>query len=180
MDALVVILTAINFVLLAYCLWINRKLKRRFKAAFANLESDRDLADTMVEYFEKLGTTSKTLKNLQRSYDHLAAIGTVSLQKIGLVHFNPFRDTGGKQSFVLALLDNHNSGLLLTSIHGREGTRVYIKSIEYGGSQLALSQEEKQALEQARHSRPGDFPTTNGQAKPKKNTGLKAAVSKKR
>ncbi len=122
------------------------RLRRRFEAAFKDLDSDQDLVATMGAYFDKLDMAAKKLDHLQKSYDHLSAIGARSIQKAGIVRFNPFRDTGGDQSFVLALLDNNDSGFLLTSIHGREGTRVYIKAVEYGASKYPLSDEEKDAL----------------------------------
>jgi len=65
------------------------------------------------------------------------------------VRFNPFGDTGGDQSFSLAVLDAHDSGYVLSSIHGRQGTRVYVKPIDFGKSKYQLSTEEDQALSQA-------------------------------
>lgn len=67
--------------------------------------------------------------------------------KINLTRFNPFTNLGGDQSFILVLLDNTNSGVIITSLHNRDHTRVYSKSIKNGQSQgVSLSQEEKRAL----------------------------------
>lgn len=126
------------------------KLRQRFEAAFGNLDSEQNLADTITTYFDKVGATEEKLKNIETSYKHLAKIGAKSIQKTAVVRFNPFRDTGGDQSFVLALLDNNDTGFLLTSIHSREGTRVYIKAVSYGNTKLHLSKEEEKALSQAR------------------------------
>lgn len=142
-------LSMVSFVALVYCLQTTRKLRQRFTSAFANLDSDKDLAETVITYFEKLGITEQKLNHIQKSYKHLSAIGASSLQKIGVVRFNPFRNTGGDQSFVLALLDNNDSGVLLTSIHGREGTRIYIKGVAFGKSEYKLSTEEESALKAA-------------------------------
>lgn len=139
-----------GFVLGSWALYSQKRLRQRFKAAFGNLDSSQNLADTVVEYFQKVGASEKTLSSLRKSYKHLSVIGTKSLQKVGIIRFNPFRNTGGDQSFVLALLDNHDTGFLLTSIHGREGTRIYIKAIEYGSSKQPLSAEETAALANAK------------------------------
>lgn len=144
------VLLAANLAALIVCLYWIAKLRHRFVKAFANLDSDQNLAETVIDYFEKLGITADKLDNLQRSYEHLAKLGNLSIQKTGIVRFNPFADTGSDQSFVLALLDNQDSGFLLTSIHGREGTRVYIKPIAYGASQHTLSKEEETALKVAK------------------------------
>ena len=67
--------------------------------------------------------------------------------KINLVRYNPFGDLGGDQSFILCLLDNNNSGAIITSLHNRENTRVYAKAIINGQSDnSALSAEETKAL----------------------------------
>lgn len=153
MDGIVIIL--IVAVILLGVAWIylfnlTTKLARRFEAAFANLDSKQNLAETIITYFDKLGLTEKKLDNIETSYKHLAAIGSKSIQKTAVVRFNPFRNTGGDQSFVLALLDNSDSGFLITSIHSRDGTRVYVKAINYGNSEHNLSKEEIQALNKAR------------------------------
>lgn len=135
---------------LVYQYLIIKKLSRRFEAAFGNLDSNQNLAETITSYFEKLGITEKKLENIETSYKHLANIGAKSIQKTAVVRFNPFRNTGGDQSFVLALLDNNDTGFLVTSIHSRDGTRVYIKAITYGNSEHNLSKEEMEALKAAR------------------------------
>jgi hypothetical protein len=76
-------------------------------------------------------------------------MATSSIQKVGVVRFNPFSDVGGNQSFVIALLDSKNSGLVISSLHGREGTRVYAKPVSAGKSEHHLSTEEIQAIKKA-------------------------------
>lgn len=67
--------------------------------------------------------------------------------KISLLRFNPFNDLGGDQSFILCLLDNQNSGVIITSLHSRHHTRIYAKPIKFGKADgVTLSAEEKQAL----------------------------------
>jgi Protein of unknown function (DUF4446) len=72
-----------------------------------------------------------------------------SLGRVGLVRFNPFEDTGGNQSFALALLDGRGDGFVVSSLHSRTGTRIYAKAIAKGASDAALSDEETTALKQA-------------------------------
>lgn len=149
---LALILAFASFGAFLYQLSVTAKLRRRFEAAFANLDSDQNLIETITSYFDRLGVTEDKLKNIETSYKHLASIGAKSIQKTAIVRFNPFRNTGGDQSFVLAMLDTNDSGLLLTSIHSRDGTRVYIKAVTYGNTEHNLSKEEATALAQARSS----------------------------
>ena len=69
-----------------------------------------------------------------------------AVQRVGLVRFNPFEDTGGNQSFALAMLDQHGDGFVVSSLHARAATRVYGKAIAGGRSEAALSEEEAEAL----------------------------------
>jgi hypothetical protein len=72
-----------------------------------------------------------------------------SFGRLGLVRFNPFEDTGGNQSFALALLDGRGDGFIVSSLHARTGTRLYAKAVTGGTSETALSDEESDALKQA-------------------------------
>lgn len=88
-------------------------------------------------------------RHIKKVEDELGRLGTKAITQVGVMRFSPFRDTGGDQSFTLALLNEKNSGVVLLSLHGREGTRVYVKPIEMGKSRYELSREEKQAIEEA-------------------------------
>lgn len=75
--------------------------------------------------------------------------GTSVISRIGVVRFDAFEDTGGAQSFALALVDDDGDGIVLTSLHSRPTTRVYIKTIRRGVADSPLSSEEERALRKA-------------------------------
>jgi Protein of unknown function (DUF4446) len=62
------------------------------------------------------------------------------------VRYNPFEDTGGNQSFALALLDVHGDGFIVSSLHTRNQTRVYAKGVKGGRADAGVSEEEAEAL----------------------------------
>ncbi|MBP9670451.1 DUF4446 family protein [Candidatus Woesebacteria bacterium] len=69
------------------------------------------------------------------------------IQNLTLKRFNPFGDTGGDQSFILALLDGNKDGVVITSLHSRENTRFYVKSVSGGvGIDHPLSDEEQRTI----------------------------------
>lgn len=72
-----------------------------------------------------------------------------AFQKIGLVKYDAFAEMGGKLSFALALLDENNNGFIINSVHSAEGCYSYTKQVKNGDSQIALSNEEKVAVERA-------------------------------
>lgn len=103
-----------------------------------------------------LGSHLERVRQVVRDVDVVAARTAVierdlqgSFGRIGLVRFNPFEETGGNQSFALALLDGRGDGFVVSSLHARAGTRVYAKAIVGGSSEAALSSEESEALRQA-------------------------------
>jgi hypothetical protein len=103
-----------------------------------------------------LNSLAQNVKNLQDeqmiSQQHLQELQNIlkfAVQKVGLVRFNPFAESGGNFSFSLALLDDTNSGVVLTSMHGREQNRVYTKTINNGRSETQLTEEELQAVKNA-------------------------------
>jgi hypothetical protein len=88
-----------------------------------------------------------------RELDQLAARSTIleadvrrAIQRVGLVRYNPFEETGGNQSFALALMDRNGDGFVVSSLHARTGTRLYAKAIIAGRSDSNLSAEEAEAL----------------------------------
>lgn len=89
-------------------------------------------------------------KELFGALEEMRKDGRLHVQRVGLVRFNPFSDTGGSQSFTLSILDGHNNGLVMTSLYGRNGNRWYVKEVSEGkGKELALSKEEQAAIKKA-------------------------------
>lgn len=79
-----------------------------------------------------------------------SSVNLSSIQKVGLFRYNPFDDLGSDQSFSLSILDSQNSGVILTSLHHRNFTRIYAKPVKNGdGDSITLSNEEKSAIVKA-------------------------------
>jgi hypothetical protein len=71
-------------------------------------------------------------------------------KKTGIIRFNPFGKTGGDQSFVISLLDNENSGLIINFIYTSDGLRVYTKRVLKGkGKDYQLSEEEEKVIKES-------------------------------
>ena len=140
---LIVAVVAI-FISGAACVQVWR-MSSRLNQVLGDSNGDR-LEKQLREYHAKNKEIQVQFKEMTSEHHKLSSIAALSLQKISMVRFNPFGDVGGDQSFSLAMLDGHDSGLILTSIHGRGGTRVYAKPIDLGNSKYSLSAEEKKAL----------------------------------
>jgi len=110
------------------------------------------LEEVLDAILKTLHTVRGKTEALERVVKVLEKDEQLHIQRIGIVRFNPFADTGGAQSFSLAFLDKKNNGVIMTSLYARGGNRWYIKKIIKGkGKELALSKEEESAIEKAKY-----------------------------
>jgi len=72
-----------------------------------------------------------------------------SVRRVALLRYDAFEDVGGRLSFSCAMLDEHGTGVVITSINGRQETRVYAKPVTARTSNYHLSAEEEEAIRQA-------------------------------
>lgn len=159
MPVLAAALAAVVLVLLVLVLVQTRRLGRlrRRVDALTRTDAGRSLEATLDAHLDKVMEVARELDELAARSAVLEANVRRAFQRIGVVRFNPFEDTGGNQSFAVALVDAQGDGFVLSSLHGRGGTRVYAKSLAGGRSDAALSDEESEALRQAMT---GDRPRT--------------------
>lgn len=134
---MILILNAVGFIWivgLTVLVWQDRALLRRL---FPDGKGD------FKERLEEVLNEVENLRSFKRQF-------LKSVQKVGLKRYNPYHDTGGDQSFSVALLDGRGDGLILTSLHSRAGTRVFAKPVKNGKeSGFPLSAEEQEVVAQA-------------------------------
>jgi hypothetical protein len=119
---------------------------RRFTAGI----SKKDLKSILTKIAADLKIADNEIEQINRQVDYLNNQAKIHLQKVGFLRYNPFRDTGGNQSFCLALLDELNNGIVITSLHSRDQTRIYAKAIKKAkGVGFELSKEEQEVIKQA-------------------------------
>ena len=151
MGALLVALSIAVLVLLVLLLAVARRT-RRIDARLAGLTrgaGGNDLEAVLDAHLDKVFAVARELDELTARTAVLEAAQKRAFQRVGFVRFNPFEETGGNQSFALALLDAAGDGWVLSSLHARSGTRVYAKAIKGGRADAALSDEESAAIGQA-------------------------------
>ncbi len=104
---------------------------------------------TLSEVGLRLDQLNVQLAAIEARVGAAEAQGKHSIQSIGVVRFNPFADTGSNQSFVLALLDGRGDGFVMSSMHSRQATRVFLKAVIAGKTDSAVSEEETEAIRRA-------------------------------
>lgn len=111
----------------------------------------KNLTSVLEKLLQDLDTSRKDIDQLKSRCDTIEKDGKFHIQKFGLLRFNPFHDTGGDQSFILALLDGNETGVVISSLYSRSGVRWYAKKVISGKSvEHELSDEEKKAIKEAK------------------------------
>ena len=125
----------------------TRRIDARIQGITRGSEG-RSLEAILDAHLEKVFAVSRQLDDVAARTAILESAQRRAFQRVGLVRYNPFEETGGNQSFALALLDANGDGWVLSSLHARSGTRVYAKSIKAGRTEAGLSAEETDAIRQ--------------------------------
>ena len=124
------------------------KFKKKYKKFMLGKDGGSLEKDIMTLYEDNkfiklsLDKNREDIKELFKKHE-------TALQKIGLVKYDAFKEMGGKLSFAIALLNEKNDGFIINSVHSSEGCYSYTKRVKDGDTQIALSNEEKVAVEHA-------------------------------
>lgn len=148
MEILLIVLVLISIGLAGYTFWQQLVLQKKYGQFLKGAEA-KQVEELIKSYAGDVEQSLSQLDELAGFAAKLHKTQQLAVSKMALVRFNPFGDTGGDQSFCLALLDHTNSGIIISAVHARSGTRVYAKDIIEGKSQHHLSKEEANALNEA-------------------------------
>ena len=112
--------------------------------------SGATLTSVLTGLLGEVKSLEKRVSVVERRVEENHADGMHHVQRVGIVRFNPFSDTGGAQSFTIAILDGDKSGIVMTSLYARMGNRWYVKAVVKGqGKDIELSKEEQSAIREA-------------------------------
>jgi hypothetical protein len=156
-SALVALLVVISIWVITLQLRLNR-LVRHYNRLFSGTTFGT-FEDAMDRYVSRLDDTVAHVDALAQLCKAVETNLLGTIQRVGIVRFNPFSDTGSDQSFAVALLDGNGSGIVLSSLFSRSSTRIFAKSVVAGKSSHPLTDEEREAIDQAMQSRPALAPT---------------------
>jgi hypothetical protein len=153
--ALLIWSLALTVLLVVGVLWVFdlqrrlRRLESHFESVFTGGEDAslgaalKRLTDRFSEMNARTERVAVRAERIDRTLQH-------AVQGMGVVRYSAFEDTGGDQSFSLALVDGEGDGVVLSALYGRDATRVYAKPIQRWTSARSLTGEEERALTRAR------------------------------
>lgn len=132
--------------ILSFLIWRDRIF---LKAIFPR-SGERDIRKKFEEVLSTVGKSNQEIRKLEEKFLLFGQQSLKHIQRVKLLRYNPYEDTGGNISFSLALLDKDGNGLVLTSLHARVNTRLFAKPVSLGkGQKYELSKEEQEVVSEA-------------------------------
>ena len=151
-KAFCVILLVLLVILLIFLIAIINKLNimaRKYEALMSG-KKGADLEKIIRVRFKEMDQVKANAKRVTKEHKEIKRTLKSCYSKLGIVKYDAFEQMAGKLSFVIALLNEDNSGFVFNSMHSREGCFNYAKEIIKGESYIPLSDEEKEAIEKAK------------------------------
>lgn len=128
------------------------KISKKYTEFMKKLGNGKDIEEDLENYMYRVERVEKQNAEILNYIKNVDNDLNKCIQKIGIVRYNAFQDTGSDLSFALALLDEENNGVVLNGIYSREMSNIYAKPVENGKSKYTISEEEDWAIQKAINS----------------------------
>ena len=150
-NVIYILFGIIIILLLAFLVLLGKVigLNRRYKKFMIKLGEGKDIQEDLENYMYRVERVEKQNAEILNQINGLGKDLEGCIQKVGILRYSAFQDTGSDLSFTLALLDEHNNGVVFNGIYSREMSNIYAKPIENGKSKYTLSEEEQEAIRRA-------------------------------
>ncbi len=149
------VVTIILLIVVVTLLFKTAKLQKRYEGFMKKIGNGKNIEEDLENYIYRVEKVEGQNAQLANHINTINSELVNCIQKIGMVRYNAFKDTGSDLSFALALLDQNNNGVVLNGIYSREMSNIYAKPVENGVSAYTLSEEETQAIQKATQSSGG-------------------------
>ena len=143
----------ILFVLLLVNLFSTMQIKKKYKNLIKTFGKGEDFNEILNQYLSKVENVSNESNKIKNNIENIQKNLEKCVQKVGMVRYNAYIDTGSDLCFALALLDFEDNGVVINGIYSRDNTTTtYAKPIEHGKSKYTLVEAELAAIEQAKNN----------------------------
>ena len=151
-NTIILVLFVINIItLIGFFIAIFKisNMTKKYKNFMKKLGNGRNIEEDLENYMYRVDRVEKRNAEIEEFIKLINKDLEKCIQKVGIVRYNAFKDTGSDLSFALALLDENNDGVVLNGIYSREISNIYAKPVEKGKSSYTISEEEQQAINKA-------------------------------
>ena len=150
-NFLILISVIICILLIGFIILIVKlsSINKKYKTFMKKLGNGKNIEEDLENYMYRVERVEKQNMEMKNLVDSIDKNLESCIQKIGIVRYNAFKDTGSDLSFALAMLDENNNGVVLNGIYSREMSNIYAKPVENGKSKYTISEEEKESIQRA-------------------------------
>ncbi len=151
-DLFLIMIFILNIILLIWSIISNIRIKNihnKDKNFMEKLGDGKNIKEDLEKYMTRVSTTEEEIRKLSVYYKDLDKKTKKCLQKVGIVRYNAYKDTGSDLSFAVCLLDEKNNGVVFNGIYSRDMSNIYAKPIENGTSKYKITPEEQEAINRA-------------------------------
>lgn len=151
-NTIILILFIINVITLIgffTCIFKISGMKKKYKNFMIKIGNGKNIEEDLENYMYRVDRVEKRNAEIEEYLKIMNKDLSKCIQKVGIVRYNAFKDTGSDLSFALALLDENNDGVVLNGIYSREISNIYAKPVENGKSNYTISEQEQEAINKA-------------------------------
>lgn len=130
-------------------LYSNIKLKNKYNKFMKKIGNGKNIEEDLENYMYRVERVERQNAEIISYCKNLDEEVSKCIQKIGIVRYSAFKDTGSDLSFAVAMLDENNDGVVFNGIYSREMSNIYAKPVKGGNSEYTLSEEEREAIRRA-------------------------------
>ena len=152
-DGFLIILFILNIILLIWAIISNTRIKnihKKDKEFMEKLGKGTNIKEDLEKYMNRVNATENEIRRISVNFKELDKKTKKCIQKVGIVRYNAYKDTGSDLSFAVCLLDEQNNGVVFNGIYSRDMSNIYAKPIENGISKYKLTSEEQEAIYKAK------------------------------
>ena len=146
MLSIMVGILTIGFISILYS---NIKLKNKYNKFMKKIGNGKNIEEDLENYMYRVERVERQNAEIISYCKNLDEEVAKCIQKVGMVRYSAFKDTGSDLSFAVAMLDENNDGVVFNGIYSREMSNIYAKPVKKGVSEYTLSEEEKEAIRRA-------------------------------
>lgn len=146
MLSIMVGILTIGFISILYS---NIKLKNKYNKFMKKIGNGKNIGEDLENYMYRVERVERQNAEIISYCKNLDDEVAKCIQKVGMVRYSAFKDTGSDLSFAVAMLDENNDGVVFNGIYSREMSNIYAKPVKNGVSEYTLSEEEKEAIRRA-------------------------------
>ncbi len=147
--SILIFITVVNIFFIIANIKKTNRIKVKYNR-FMNGLSDRNMEELLEKCLDSVNVVTSKNRDIELKVNTIERTLLQCVQKVGIVRFNAFDNVGSDLSFSIAMLDNSDSGIVISGIYARDSSSTYAKPVSSGKSKYTLSAEEIQAIDIAK------------------------------